>query len=249
RHAPATVGTINGWVNSKTNGKIPTILKAIDPAQVMLLIDAIYFKGHWRNGFDPSKTQAGEFHPASGSVQDVPMMSLHGKLSFAFTTDAQVAELPYGNGAFAMTIAIPASGHTINQLMAGLDAAHYAGWVAQLRDDDLDLSVPKFTFDYSRQLNDDLSALGMRIAFDTLADFSRIATLSRGEHLFISNVTQKTFVDVNEDGTEAAAVTSVGISRSASKTPVIEINQPFLFVLRERLSGTIFFVGQVNRIP
>jgi len=248
--APASVGTINNWVSAKTNGKIPLIVKAIDPADVMLLINAIYFKGHWRNGFDPSKTNNGEFHTAAGAVQTAPMMSLGGKFTFAFTTDAQVVELPYGNGAFVMTIAIPADGHSINEMMNGLDAAHFAGWVAQLKDGDLDLTMPKFTFDYTHDLNDDLSALGMRLAFDSrAADFSRIATLPAGDRLYISRVTQKTFVDVNEDGTEAAAVTSVGIARTSSKTSVIEVNQPFLFVLRERLSGTIFFVGQVNQIP
>jgi serpin B len=249
--APSTVGTINSWVKQKTNGKIPTIVNQIDPSEVMLLINAIYFKGAWRKAFDPKQTQPAPFTASDGSIQNVPTMGLNGTIGLAAITNAEVIELPYGNGAFAMTIVLPAAGHTVADLVSGLDTATFAGWVAQIHDEaDIDLTLPKFTFDYTRVLNDDLSALGMRRAFDSMtADFSQLAVLTPPTRLYLTNVTQRTFVDVNEDGTEAAAVTSVGVATASSKPAVIAVNRPFLFVLRERLSGTIFFVGQVNRIP
>lgn len=248
--APATVGAINDWVNRKTNGKIPTIVNHIADHEVMLLINAIYFKGAWRQGFDPAQTLAATFHASDGTTQSVPTMALGGHVGYAVTADAELVELPYGNGAFAMTIVLPGAGHTIADLVNGIDAAHFAEWVAQLHDAELGLTLAKFQFAYTRELKDDLSALGMRLAFDdTAADFSRMAVLTPPERLFLTNVTQKTFVDVNEEGTVAAAVTSVGIARYSSRGIEVDVNRPFLFVLRERFSGTIFFVGQVNRIP
>jgi serine protease inhibitor len=247
--APATLGTINDWVARKTNGKIPTILDQISADEVMFLINAIYFKGEWRLAFDPQQTQPAPFY-AAHDTQTVATMNLRPALhGLATSTDAEVIELLYGNGAFAMTIVLPRSGHTLAELVSGLDAARFAGWVAALRDTEFGLTLPKFRFEYKRELKDDLSALGMRVAFDgAQADFSRMANPPQGARLFLTRVTQKTFIDVNEEGTEAAAATSVGIGVTSAPA-YIAVDRPFLFVLRERLSGTIFFVGQVNRIP
>jgi serpin B len=248
--APATVGTINDWVNSRTNGKIPTIISHVPDDEVMYLINAVYFKGKWRLGFDPADTRSAAFTTSDGVTQSVPTMSVSGKLGHRLTSDAELVEMPYGNGAYAMTIVLPAGGHTISDLVNEVDASTFAGWVAHLDQEDVGLTLPRFQFQFARELKGDLSALGMARAFnDTAADFSGIATPVPGNPLFLTNVTQKTFIDVNEDGTEAAAVTSVGIARTTSRETPIEVNRPFLFVLRERLSGTIFFVGQVNRIP
>ena len=247
--APATANVINGWVNQKTSGAIPTIVGKIDPSEVMILINALYFKGTWRQGFDPSQTRNIPFYASDGTTQNVPTMTRSGSFGHAYAGNAELIELPYGNGAFAMTIVLPASGHTMNEVLTGLDTARFAGWVAQIQSTDFILTLPRFQFDYLRELKGDLAALGMRIAFDTSANFSRIATPIPGAPLMLSDVTQKTFVDVDENGTVAAAVTSVGIASTASKDLEVDVNQPFLFVLRERLSGTIFFVGQVNHIP
>ena len=247
--APASLGTINNWVNGRTNGKIPTILDQISAGEVMFLINAVYFKAKWRLPFDVKQTRPAPFY-ALHETQDVPTMNLPAALhGHATSADADIIELLYGNGAFAMTIVLPRPGHTLADVVDGLDAMRFASWVAALQDEKFGLTLPRFRFSYQRGLNDDLSALGMRIAFDgQQADFSRMASLSPGERLFLTSVLQKTFIDVNEEGTEAAAVTSVGVGVT-SAPQVIEVNRPFLFVLRERLSGTIFFVGQVNRIP
>ena len=216
----------------------------------MLLINAIYFKGAWRQAFDPTQTLPAAFQTSDGATQTVPTMQLGGQIALAGTADAEVIELPYGNGALAMTILLPGAGRTITDLVNEIDAAHVAGWVAQLHNVEIVLTLPKFTFEYQRTLNDDLSAMGMRLAFDRYgADFSRMATLTPPMRLFLSGVSQKTTVEVNEEGTVAAAVTTVGIARTSSTPPTIAVNRPFLFVLRERLSGTIFFVGLVNRVP
>jgi serpin B len=167
---------------------------------------------------------------------------------YAVGADREVVELLYGNGAFAMTIVLPGQGRTLEQLAEGLDAARWSEWTGSLQEMQLGLALPKFRLEYTRELEDDLSALGMRLAFDAdHADFSRMADPAEGR-LFLTRATQKTFVDVNEEGTEAAAVTSIGVGVTSAPQTVV-IDRPFLFVIRERLSGTIFFIGQVNRIP
>jgi len=247
---PASLGVINDWVNQKTNGKIPTILDNIAQDEVMFLINAIYFKGAWRKAFDPDHTSPGTFQSVSGS-QTVSMMSLgsDNDVRFAETAEAQVAELLYGNGAFAMTLVLPQPGGSLGDLAAGLDAAKWAQWVGGLHEVKIGLAMPKLRLEYKRELKDDLSALGMRRAFDpNLADFGAIAELGQIGNLFLTRVTQKTFVDVNEEGTQAAAVTSVGVGVTSAPA-VFLVNRPFLFAIRERLTGTVLFFGQITRVP
>jgi serine protease inhibitor len=247
--APASLDAINDWVKDHTRGKIAKILDQVSPDEVMFLINAIYFKGKWRLPFDPKQTHPGPFHPADGSTQSVPTMHLEPRQHrYAAGADYEVVELLYGNGSFAMTIVLPGPGHPLAELVAGLDAERWNEWTGSLQDVKLGLTLPRFRLEYKRELKDDLSALGMRIAFDDQrADFSRMADPAGGR-LFLTRATQKTFVDVNEEGTEAAAVTSIGVGvTSAPQT--VAIDRPFLFVIRERLSGTIFFIGQLNRIP
>jgi len=249
--APATPGIINDWVKEKTNGKIPTILDQISSDEVMFLINAIYFKGQWRLGFDPKRTAPGTFQPALGPVQTVPMMSLEpDTLRYGAAPGVELVELLYGNGAFAMTIVLPQPGRTLADLTEGLNAARWAEWTAGLGKTKLGLVLPKFRLEYKRELKDDLSSLGMRRAFDpALADFGGMADLAQlGGNLFLTRVTQKTFVDVNEEGTEAAAATSVGVGVTSAPAMFV-VNRPFLFAIRERFSGTVLFLGQITRIP
>lgn len=247
--APATLGTINDWVKAKTNGKIPTILDHISSDEVMFLINAIYFKGSWRTAFDPKNTRDAPFHAVDGGVQSVRTMVLEPDLQhYTSTRDFEMVDLPYGNGAFSMTIVLPRPDRTLADVTAGLDAARWAEWVGDLHDRDMSLTLPKFKLEYTRELKNDLSALGMRIAFDgDVADFSNMADITQ-QRLAITRVTHKTFVDVNEEGTEAAAVTSVGIGPTSAPAPM-QIDRPFLFVIRERFTGTILFLGQITRVP
>ncbi len=247
--APSTLTTINQWVNDKTKGKIPTILDQIAPDEVMFLINAIYFKGSWRAAFDPKTTQDLPFHAADGTTRSVPTMRLEPKLlRHAATPGHEMVELLYGNGAFAMTLLLPAPGRSLADLTGGLDAARWAEWTGALAEHKIGLTLPRFRLEYKRELKSDLSALGMRIAFDPdRADFSRMLSGSVAGNLFITKVIQKTFVDVNEEGTTAAAATSVGIGLTSAPA-TIQFDRPFLFAIRERLSGTILFLGQVAKL-
>jgi serpin B len=247
--APSAVGTINDWVRENTGGKIPTILDQIDPNEVLFLINAIYFKGSWRTAFDPKDTHPAPFHAADGTTQSVSTMVLPPEeLRFGAVEDAQVVELLYGNGAFAMTIVLPNAGRTLADLTATLDTARWAAWTGALHETEIGLTLPRFRLEYSRPLQDDLSALGMSIAFDPgRADFSRMANVAP-DRLYLTRVIQKTFVDVNEEGTEAAGATQVGVGIT-SVPMTVAIDRPFLFAIRERLSGTILFLGQITRIP
>jgi serine protease inhibitor len=247
--APATLDSINGWVKTKTNGKIPKILDDIAPNEVLFLINAMYFKGSWRLAFDPARTRDAPFHAGDGTTQNVRTMALDPETHrYAANRDLEMVELLYGNGAFAMTIVLPRADRTLADVTQGLDAARWADLVGGLHDREIGLALPRFRLEYKRTLNDDLKAMGMRIAFDPArADFYKMADV-RPERLYITQVLHKTFVDVNEEGTEAAAATSVGIGVTSAPA-VLQIDRPFLFIIRERLTGTVLFLGQVTKIP
>jgi serine protease inhibitor len=245
---PAALTTINSWVSGATAGHIPTILDRIDRDLVMLLINAIYFKGSWREKFDPALTREAPFHGVDG---DRPAMLMHreGTMGYLATADFTAVDLPYGNSAFTMTVVLPQPGRNVEDVVATLRSAQWTDWAQQLREVQVDLFLPRFRLAWERTLNEDLEALGMRDAFvDGGADFSRLSPL--GRQVFISFVKQKTYVDVDEEGTEAAAVTAVGAAvTSMPQTVVLRVDRPFIFVIRERLSGTVMFLGKVVGVP
>jgi len=247
---PGSLSVINGWVNTNTQGKIPSILDAISPNDEMYLINAIYFKASWRTRFDPALTRPGSFQTSSGATQTVSMMHrdpMPGVLNKVFSfPHLYTAELGYGNDAFGMTILLPERGLSIDSVAAALTTAQWNDIVAMLDGSMgivLGVTLPKFSVTYDRTLNDDLTALGMGVAFGGAADFSALSS----SPVFISSVKQKAFVDVNESGTEAAAVTNVALA--ASTPPSLDVDRPFIFVIRDRLSGTILFMGKMNSIP
>jgi len=246
---PAAVDAINDWVKDKTRSRIPKLLERIDPFEVAFLVNAVYFKGRWRATFDRARTRPMPFHAADGSTRDVPTMSLDATpLRYHSTPEYEAVDLLYGNGTFAMTVLLPRPGKTPADMLAGLDPSGWRELAAAFHEQKIMLSLPRFRLEYSRELEEDLKDLGMGIAFDEgRADFSGIADV-RPERLFISRVVQKTFVDVNEEGTEAAAATGVGIGVT-SAPPALVVDRPFLFAIHERLTGTILFLGQVNLIP
>ena len=244
-----SLGAINGWVNQKTNGKIPKILDGIDPADVMFLINALYFHGSWREKFDPSKTTDDVFTTAPGFTQPMRLMHRHAEMRYLETASYQAVDLPYGNSAFAMTVLLPKPGTDIETLSAGLTHTGWRSLASGFHNAEVELAVPKFRLEYGRTMNDDLKALGMVVPFEAnVADFTRMSSL--GKQLYISFVKQNTFVNVDEEGSEAAAVTVTGIRlTSAASYSVMRVDRPFLFVIRERLSSTVLFMGKVVRIP
>jgi serpin B len=244
----STVTQVNQWVSAKTNGKIPEIIESITPDLVMFLINAIYFKGTWREQFDPAQTSDQPFQSVSGAQQVKMMRRGDARIRVGNGPGLTVGELSYGNGAFVMTVVLPSPGTSVDALAATLDTTAWRSLIGTLNETDMDLGLPKFTLEYERELKEDLMALGMRVPFGETApaDFTRMSP--RGDQLEIAFVKHKTFVDVNEEGTEAAAVTNVGI-REVSLPPCFCVNRPFIFAIRERFSGTVLFVGKILRIP
>ncbi|MBA3260797.1 MAG: serpin family protein [Gemmatimonadales bacterium] len=245
--SPDAVGTINDWVSGKTNQRIPALLDEISGEEVLFLINAIYFKGKWRHPFDPNDTESGSFHAADGRDRGARLMRLEETLKYQENDDFQAVDLLYGNGAFSMTVLLPKPGRAPVEALAGLEPAAWQALADGFQEEQVNLALPRFRLEYTRRLKDDLEALGMAVAFDPhRADFYRIADI-RPEQLYITRVDQKTFVEVNEEGTEAAAATAVGVgTTSAPQVIEMRVDRPFVFAIRERLSGAVIFLGVMN---
>jgi serine protease inhibitor len=245
------VPSINDWVRQSTNGKIDKIVDGPIPNDVvMYLINAIYFNGSWTTRFDRNQTRTEQFHTIGGTTAPIAMMRRTDTIRVAETADAQVVDLPYGGGAYTMAILLPKEGKSLRDVVATLTADVWQAAVTGATARSVELQMPKFTLRWEALLNDPLQALGMRQAFQgDVADFTRMSR-DAGNRLYISKVKQKAFVDVHEEGTEAAAVTSVEIRVTCACGPqVIRIDRPFVFAIRERLSGTILFLGKIVRPP
>ena len=240
---PATVGAINSWVKANTHGLIESIVDSLDPDMIMVLINAIFFDGAWTSRFDPEKTVSQPFTRADGSTVNVDMMQLtDAELSVGARNDYVSVELPYGGKAFSMVVVVP---HTMSarDFMAGLDQAAWDEVIDGLRPSTLDLlSLPRFTLSYDGFLNAPLDTMGMGVAFRPGADFTKMSPL--GDQVCIDFVRQKSFIEVNERGTRAAAVTAVGVRPTSFNAMVVD--RPFVFAIRERLSGTVLFMGLVG---
>jgi serpin B len=245
--SPSAASTINGWVSDQTRGKIPSIVPDPIPQDVVsYLINAIYFKGSWAARFDKGLTKPGAFRLANGGAATVPLMT-HGRtvpVGYGRAGGVTVLDLPYGGAAFSMTIALPQDAGGIDSLVRGLTSERWSGWTAALDSAASEVFLPKFTLTYGLGMSDVLVALGMPSAFcnSGRADFTR---MNPGGALCISDVKHKTFVDVNEEGTEAAAATSVEVGVTSVGASRVVVDRPFVFAIRERLSGTILFLGRV----
>jgi serpin B len=238
----STLDAINGWADTATNGMIPRVLDELDANLVMLLMNAISFDGAWTEAFDPGDTRPAAFQRAQGGPVDVPMMQASQvELALGYGSGWSAVELPYGGGAYGMVIVVPAG--DVRSLVAGWDSADWSAVLASLSPQTVDLvSIPRFRLAYDAFLNPVLTDMGMGVAFRRGADFSNLSP--RGDELCIDFVRQKTFIEVDEVGTRAAAVTTVGIGPT-SFTGVVA-DRPFFFALRERLSGTLLFTGIIG---
>ncbi|CAN5317162.1 serpin family protein [soil metagenome] len=238
---PATVGKINAWASQKTNGKIPKVIDQIQENDVMFLLNALYFKGDWKTQFDPSKTMDSPFNLASGGTTSVKMMRLENVFRQAFRSTYTAIELPYGSDKYAMTVLLPSQNTTADALINSLSSTDWAQLQKDMTAGEIDFGLPKFTLSYEIKLNNALSALGMPTAFTDRADFTKIN--AKGG-LTLSFVKQNTFVAVDEKGTEAAAVTTGGVSTTSARVPTL-CDRPFVFVIHEKTSGTVLFVGKI----
>jgi serpin B len=245
---PTAADTINAWVSDATDGLIDGIVDPpIDPLTVAFLINAIYFQGDWTLQFDPADTRPGDFRRDDGTVVSAPFMSQSdGEFPFAWSEEYVAVELPYGGEAFAMVVVVPGRDVVLDDFVAGLDANGWKAIIENMTPSETMVLLPKFKLEYEKSLNDVLKALGMESAFDpAVADFSRMHRDAIAMQLHISRVRQKAYVEVDEKGTKAAAVTSVEVGVT-SAPPMFAADRPFLFAIRERLSGTILFLGIVH---
>lgn len=250
---------INGWVSQQTNAKIPTIVTPADVSKSeAILANAVYFKGAWAKAFKTPDTKTEKFTPESGQAQEVPLMKQSGRFRYFENEKYQAVGLPYRQGVSApadkimkhasveMTILLPRPGVKFHDFIAGLTPATFTPNAA-LRDGDVGL--PRFKTEYSAEMKAPLSALGMGLAFDAQkANFSKMFS---GGKFYIGFVKHKTYLDVNEQGTEAAAATAVGMTRMAMPRPqnpfTMIVNRPFVFAIRDIHSGAILFVGAISR--
>ena len=237
--SPQATATINEWVDRNTNGKIEKIVDRIDPQTLLFLINAIYFKGNWQDEFDTARTGPGVFHLANGSEKQVQMMSRVGEYPYFRGENFEATSLPYGDGRVSMYVFLPNRDSNLKEFLEDLDEEHWEGWIAQFQKRRHEIMLPRFKLEYEVKLNDTLEALGMGIAFGGGADFSGMGT-----NLFISEVRHKTFVEVNEEGTEAAAVTAVvGVK---SLPPAFRVDRPFFFAIYDADTETILFMGTIT---
>ncbi|MCP4581736.1 MAG: serpin family protein [candidate division Zixibacteria bacterium] len=247
---PNAAVIINDWVYDNTNGKIEEIVQPPIPHYiVMFLINAIYFNGNWTDPFDPEDTHDALFTLPDSSQSACQMMFQENDIQYYANDQFQAIDLPYGDGLYSMTVLLPRPAIDINALIAGLNQGNWIDYIDGLSGNTLYLFLPKFKLEYEDSLKDDLTALGMGIAFDIYqADFGGMLDPASGieRGLFINEVRHKTFIRVDEVGTEAAAVTSVEIGFT-SAPPAVYINRPFLFMIRENHSGTILFMGKIIR--
>ncbi|MHB1329626.1 MAG: serpin family protein, partial [Gemmatimonadales bacterium] len=245
--SPAAVSTINSWVNRRTDGKIPTILDNISSDEILFAINAVHFKGSWRKQFRPDDTRTGTFNAQDGRQQQVPFMHREGPAPYYAGSDFHAVDLWYGAGAYSMTVLVPTGSTTADDLVGRLTADQFATIADGLRDADVVFAMPKLRLDDKHSLRTALTQLGMGIAFTRQADLRGISDAAA---LQITRVDHKTFVDINEEGTEAAAVTSVGVGVTSAPVRVsVTVDRPYVFVIRERLSGTVLFTGRILSIP
>ena len=250
--SPAAAVRINDWVAENTNGRITEMVEPpIDPLTMMFLLNAIYFKGTWTWEFDPEATATGDFRREGGGTTSTPFMEQEVTVPYTETATLSAVDLPYGGQAYAMTLVLPRGDRDLADLVAELDAPTWAGLVADLRENEGTVRMPRFRMEYDGGLNDPLVALGMGDAFSpALADFTPMYRHAREAQLHIKKVKQKTFVQVDEEGTEAAAVTSVEVGVTcACGGFFFDASRPFLFAIRERLTGTLLFVGLLYDPP
>ena len=244
---PKAVDIVNGWIAEKTNDKITNMLDRLDPDLAMLLINAVYFNGKWRYQFDKKATKNEPFYSEPSNPKTVPMMHLNENLKVIKNNNLTIAEIPYGQGNYTMIVVLPDENVTLSEVAKVLTPSNWQEWMTRLVNNGhkVELSMPRFKYKYNRNLNEDLKNLGMEIAFSDNADFSKISDQS----LMISRVLHQTFIETNEEGTEAAAATVVEmISGSAypSSIDTITLDHPFIFFIRESTTGTIIFMGRVG---
>lgn len=238
---------INAWTNRETRGKIQELFGrgTIQSNMRLVLGSAIYFNGKWEHAFPRKDTQPGEFVTGSGTTEQVPFMNRTGRFGYAETAGGQTLEIRYGATGLAFDILLPKKGAKLDALESEIARGRLAGWLGGLQERPVKASVPRFRIEYEARLDSALEDIGMRKAFSGGADFSGI---DDKRDLRVAQVMHKAWIDVTEEGTEAAAATGAGMALVSMRTPAepeFRADRPFVFVIRDTKSGFILFVGRV----
>ena len=243
---PSAPDIINAWIEDKTNGLIEEMIEEIGRDVVMYLINAIYFKADWAVQFDPDDTRDAPFTTGTGEKTEVPMMRVRDGFGYYQNDDRQVVDLPYGNGDFSFTAFLPADSENLSDFAGSLTRPAFETVVSQLETDTVTVYMPRFEIDYDyEEIKDDLIDMGLTLPFgvDGPPDFRRIHPY---EPLVISDVMHRAVIKVDEEGSEAAAVTVIEfvLTSAGPQQTIIRLDRPFLFFIRERSSNTILFMGK-----
>ena len=236
------IGDVNRWCSKNTNGKIPSILENVDPDLQMLLLNAVYFYDKWESPF--TRTDIAPFTCLDGTVQQVDMMHQTSSLRYCQNDFFQILELPYQSGDMDMYILLPRPGVAFDDALASLSTSRWEGWRRDLRSARVRVSMPKFKLECEMDFTGLLQDMGMKLAFSNSADFSLMSSTP----LAIGFVKQKTYIDVDEEGTEAAAVTGLGVrTTSVAPSNIIDFtaDRPFFYIIRSDSTSDILFLGQV----
>ena len=238
---------INDWVKKSTNHKIKEIIDSpLDPDLVTILINAIYFKGSWKDEFDKKQTEKRTFHLEEGATKEVSLMKLNKKFLYLENELFQAISLPYSNGDMSMKVFLPKENLSLEEFKNSLTTENSQEWISQFHKEEGTILLPKFQMEYEVVLNETLKKLGMITAFEKEANFTKV--IEENDPLRISLVKQKTFIDVNEEGTEAAAVTSIQMEKTSAPIDspfYMEVNRPFFFTISDDSTNTILFMGAI----
>jgi len=243
--AEAARQTINTWVEKQTEDKIKDLMPRgiVSPDTRLVLTNAIYFKGNWQAQFNKEQTHESPFQVAADQKVNAPFMNQTGKFKYLDGDTFQALELPYAGKDLAMIALLPKQPDGLTDFEKQLSAAKLVDWLHKMRETEVIVSLPKFKLTSEFGLKETLTAMGMQLAFSSSADFSG---MDGKRDLFLSAVIHKAFVDVNEEGTEAAAATGVGIRTLAVRVkPMFRADHPFLFLIQDRRSGSILFLGRL----
>jgi serine protease inhibitor len=245
---PGAPDRIDDWVKAATRDRIDGIAPRPIPGDaVAYLVNALHFLGDWRTAFDPKDTRDHAFQGADGATSTVRMMHREGKFRTGSWNGHRSLDLPYGGAAWSMTVVLPRHGATVAELLAEMDDTGWTALTSDLTEVDGLVGLPRFTLEWKGSLAESLQALGMTALFSAFrADLSRL--FEEEAELYVSDVQHKTYMRVDEKGTEAAAVTSVEI-RVTSMPPSFIVDRPFLLTIRERHSGTVLFAGAIQEAP
>lgn len=237
---------INQWASDKTNGKIKKVLDTIDPDHVMFLLNALYFKGDWTTKFDSKITSDSQFQPENGGNNKVvKMMYSDAELKVANNTSYKAVQLPYANGQFNMTLIIPEGSNTVGKVISELTAAEWNTLQnTGLSTKKVKVGLPRFSLEYSVNLNNTLKKMGIQKVFTQSAELGKI---NKDANLAVDFVKQDAFLGIDEAGTEAAAVTTISIvyTSAGPSIPQYICNRPFVLVISEKTSNTILFMGRI----